>query len=343
MARNKGKGSLQQEPNGIYTLRCTINGKRVSKSTGTSDRKAAERFLEDFMRPYVKDDAQRTYENIQAAVESERQRAERLEDEKEQMLLVDAWDEYVKSPYRRDLAANTIEAKKTNWWVFVKWIIGDEKTKGVFPEITEVRQVRPDVAEAYLDMMRIQHAASTYNNRLCVLREIFRVLSKKARCKINPFDGIPLRADDSHSRRELTIEELERLVTCATRAGDSWKTLFAIGMYTGLRLGDCCTLKWSEVDIPRSIIQREPQKTKRYSKGKPVTIPIHPVLSDVLCQTLKSERLGYVMPTLAKMYLSKGGRPEVSRQIKKIFTAAGIVTSVAIEGRKWKAPEATFH
>ena len=345
MARKKGKGSLQREPNGKYTLRCTINGKRVSKDTGTTDLAEAERFLENFMRPYVKDDAARTYENVLAAVESERQRAERLEDEKQQLKLIDAWPEYVRSPYRRDLATNTIEGKRVCWNTFVKWVIGDEKTgtKGVFPEVVEVRQVRPDIAEAYLDMMRIEHAASTYNNRLCTLREIFRVLTPKARCKVNPFDGIPLRADDSHSRRELTIEELSRLVTFATKAGESWKTLFAIGMYTGLRLGDCCTLKWSEVDIPRCIIQREPQKTKRYSKGKPVTIPIHTVLSEILRQTPMEGRTGYVLPEIARMYIAKNGRPEVSRQIKKIFTAAGIVTSVEVEGRKWKAPEATFH
>ena len=43
------------------------------------------------------------------------------------------------------------------------------------------------------------------------------------------------------------------------------------------------------MDIVRSIIQKIPEKTKKYRKGRPVTIPIHKVLADLL--TLK-ERFG---------------------------------------------------
>ena len=62
--RRKGLGGLQQEPTGIWTVRAYINGKRVSKSTGTSDRAEAEKFAADYLRPYVQGDAQKTYENI---------------------------------------------------------------------------------------------------------------------------------------------------------------------------------------------------------------------------------------------------------------------------------------
>ena len=40
--RSKGLGGLQLEKTGIWTVRCLINGKRVSKSTGTRDREEAE-------------------------------------------------------------------------------------------------------------------------------------------------------------------------------------------------------------------------------------------------------------------------------------------------------------
>ena len=73
--RTKGLGGLQLEKTGIWTLRCIINGKRISKSTGTRDRAEAEQFAKKFLAPYVKDDAARTFENIQAAVMTERQLA----------------------------------------------------------------------------------------------------------------------------------------------------------------------------------------------------------------------------------------------------------------------------
>ncbi|MBR4259902.1 MAG: site-specific integrase, partial [Kiritimatiellae bacterium] len=267
--RTKGLGGLQLEKTGMWTLRCIINGKRVAKSTGTKDRAEAELFAKKFLAPYVKDDAARTYENIQAAVMTERQLAEMREAEGPQLKLADAWAAYEASPMRRDLAPTTMDGKKQVCRVFVDYMAK------VFPEVTEVRHITRYHVEHYLDYLRRESAASTYNNRLCVLREVHRTIMAKAAAKVNPWEGFPLRADDSHTRRELTIEELARLVDMASREGPEWRTLFGIAMYTGLRLGDCCKLTWAEVDIVRSIIQKIPEKTKKYRKGRPVTIPIH--------------------------------------------------------------------
>ncbi|MBO5906233.1 MAG: tyrosine-type recombinase/integrase [Kiritimatiellae bacterium] len=335
MARGKGKGTLQQEKNGIWTIRATINGVRKSKSTGTTDRKEAERILDEFMAPYVRGDDIRSYQNFQAAVATVEQRAEIEEDAKPQLKLSEAFEAYSVSPLRRDLSQATLEGKKVTWQHFINWL------KLPYPEAIEVRHVNAKMVEAYMRDLRDGRAASTYNNRLCVLREMFRVLMRVARAKSNPFDDIKLLTDDSHTRRELTIEELQRLVTCANRVGGEWRKLFAVGIYTGLRLGDCCRLEWKTVDVPRSIIQLIPSKTRKYAHGKPITIPIHPVLSQVLQETPIVERTGYVFPTIAGYY--NYSRPKVSYQIQKIFNAAGIVTSVTVEGRKAKAPEATFH
>ena len=336
--RTKGLGGLQLEKTGMWTLRCIINGKRISKSTGTKDRAEAEQFAKKFLAPYVKDDAARTFENIQAAVMTERQLAEMREAEGPQLKLEDAWAAYEASPMRRDLAPATMEGKKQVCRVFVDYM------KKVFPEVTEVRHITRYHIEHYLNFLRQESAASTYNNRLCVLREVHRTIMARAAAKINPWEGFPLRADDSHTRRELTIEELARLVEMASREGPEWRTLFGIAMYTGLRLGDCCKLTWSEVDIVRSIIQKIPEKTKKYRKGRPVTIPIHKVLADLLMQTPVNERTGYVLPTIGPLAVSGvNGMSKIHHHINKIFKNAGIVMSVTIEGRKHKAPEASFH
>ena len=336
--RGKGLGGLQLEKTGIWTVRCIINGKRVSKSTGTRDRAEAEQFAKRFIAPYVKDDAARTFENIQAAVMTERQLAEMREAEGPQLKLSEAWEAYEASPLRRDLAPATLEGKKQ---VFRKFL---EYMNKVFPEVVEVRHLARYHTENYLNYLRKDHSASTYNNRLCVLREVHRTLMKRAAAKENPWEGFPLRADDSHTRRELTIEELARLVDMASREGPEFRTLFGIAMYTGLRLGDCCKLTWAEVDIVRSIIQKVPEKTKKYRKGRPVTIPIHKVLADLLMQTPIEARTGYVLPTIGPWAASgPSGMGKIHHRIGKIFKNAGIVTSVEVEGRKWKAPEASFH
>ena len=318
--RSKGLGGLQLEKTGIWTVRCLINGKRVSKSTGTRDREEAEQFAKRFLAPYVKDDAARTFENIQAAVMTERQLAEMREAEGPQLKLADAWGEYEKSPMRRDLASSTLDGKSQVCRMFVEYM------GRVFPEVTEVRHVTRFHTENYLNYLRKDTSASTYNNRLCVLREVHRTIMEKAAAKSNPWEGFPLRPDDSHTRRELTVEELARLVDVATREGPEWRTLFGIAMYTGMRLGDC------------------PEKTKKYRKGRPVTIPIHKVLADLLMQTPVDKRTGYVLPTVGAWAASgSSGMGRVHHRIGKIFKNAGIVMSVEVEGRSHKAPEATFH
>lgn len=335
--RSKGSGGLQREKSGIWTLRCLVNGKRISKSTGTRDLVAAEQFAKRFRAPYVKDDPARTYANIQAAVMTERQLAEMKEEEGPQLTLEDAWDAYAASPMRRDLAETTLSAKRQVFRVFVEYMAK------MFPEVAEMRHMTRIHAEHYLNYLRADHSTSTYNNRLCVLREVFRVLKERARAKANPWDGFPLRADDSHTRRELTVEELARLVDCASREGPEWRTLFGIGMYTGMRLGDCCKLHWSEVDIVKSIIQRIPDKTKKYRKGRPITVPIHRTLADLLMQTPLDERRGYVLPTIGPWAAAgQNGMSKVHSRLGKIFRNAGIVTSVEVEGRRWKVPEAGF-
>ena len=56
--------------------------------------------------------------------------------------------------------------------------------------------------------------------------------------------------------------------------------LFSLGLYTGLRIGDCACLKWNNVDLFRRIISIVPQKTKKYM-GQ-IDIPIHNSLFNIL-------------------------------------------------------------
>ena len=149
------------------------------------------------------------------------------------------------------------------------------------------------------------------------------------------------------------MDELKRLLESAKKKGSDWYTLFLIGIYTGLRLGDCCNLNWSQISIAEKVIQLVPAKTKRHHQ-RLVTIPIHPALGQALLASeelrVKSEELnqalsttlaGPVLPVIAEMY--SRARWQVSHELKRIFRGANITTSVQIEGRRHKTPEATFH
>ena len=250
MAREKGTGNLQQEKSGRWTVRVGIGGKRYSRSARTRDRAKAEAFLNRFLSPFGLGD--------------------------KTIPLAEVWREYEKSPNRKEQADSTMNSKRVVWMRFAEWIEDNHI------EITQLKQLSAEAVTEYLRVFRIGHTASTYNNHVCVLREICRVVSDKAGMVDDPWAGVQLLPDDSHTRREFSIDELKRIMDAATRLGPEWRLLFAIGMYTGLRLGDCCRLKWASVNLERQVIQVIPSKTKKYAHGRPVTIPIHPSLMSEL-------------------------------------------------------------
>ena len=348
--RNRGTGSLQREPSGLYTIRTVINGHHVAKTTGTRDHDKALKMLEEFMAPFVHRDKIMSLKMLEARVAGVEKREEIEEENRSRMLLCNSWWYYIDSCRRRDVSQSTLAAKKTVWANFVNWIAL------VYEENMEVRAVTPEIVETYLLYLKKCVSATTWNNRLCYLREIYRVIMNKAKAKVNPFNGIPLLPTDCHSRRELAPVEIRRLLTEAGRRGDSWRTLVLTGLYTGLRLGDCCRLTWEKVNLEREIIQLVPSKTRRISPNRIVTIPIHPHLAKIY-QTLSVGRENtdggernasggnaepnYILPEIGKMYVNAPHR--VSSNLEKIFKAAGIQMSVAVDGRRCKVPEATFH
>src|SRR5574344_167676 len=254
----------------------------------------------------------------------------------EKMLpLGEAWRAYEVAPNRGDLAPSTLNAKRLVW---MHWAAGIEKNH---LEIVKLAQLTREVVAEYLAELRVGHCGSTYNGRVCILREVCRVLSDKAGCVDDPWEGVCLRNDDSHSRREFSLDELRRVLDAAEKEGPEWHRLFSIGLYTGLRLGDCCLMNWSEVNLGHGIIQVLPRKTRKHLHGRPVTIPIHAALREVLGTPGATTPSGAVLPEIAAWYEKGHGR--ISSGLSRIFKRANITTSIRIGGRRTRTPDATFH
>ena len=315
MAREKGMGNLQREKSGRWTMRVGINGKRYCRSTRTKDKDQAERVLQRFLAPFGLGE--------------------------HRLPLADVWNSYVMSPDRNELAPATLNAKRIVWMHFAKWM------EHYYLPVKDLAGINHEMISEYLTLLRSDLCGSTYNGRVCVLREIFHTLANKAGLEDDPWEGVRLRPDDCHSRRELTMDELKRLLAAAKKAGSEWHKLFLIGIYTGLRLGDCCRLDWSSVNIAQGIIQLIPSKTRRHAHGRPITIPIHQALGAALLETIQSpipnpqSLAGPVLPAISELY--RAGRYTVSDRLSAIFKAANITTSIQIEGRKRRTPVATFH
>jgi len=254
------------------------------------------------------------------------------------LTLVKAWESYVASVNRPDSGSRTLAGYEAQWRQFVDWVA---KTR---PAVTKLRQVSAPLAEAYAEYMlkdirekrkkaakadddkadteevvvKRAYSTNTYNKHVRVLELVFRVLARKAAMTGNPWSEIARKTEIKASRRELTVQELN---TICNRAQGEMQTLFVIGIYTGLRFGDCCTLRWAEVDMARKIVLRVPNKTAR-RHAQPVHVPIHPTLFGVLEQTPVSKRSGFVLPGLAQRY--KKDPTGLTRLLGRHFQACGI-------------------
>jgi integrase len=122
----------------------------------------------------------------------------------------------------------------------------------------------------------------------------------------------------THSRRELTIDEL--LNVCQAATGEL-RVLLVLGIYSGLRLGDCATLRWGETDLRRGVIRRVPNKTGT-PQSQAVIIPIHPILREMLTETPVNQRGEYVLPETATLYA--GSVCAVTDRVQHHFKKCGI-------------------
>ena len=342
-----GKGNRRRRKNGTGTLErrgdkwlarwyvYDSHGRRVRQSqtieADTLDQARAE------LRRITEGDSLITREKIlrdtRDKLEGVKAERRNWEDKQPALTLADAFDAYEKSANRPDSGARTLADYRGYFGGFLSWIATNR------PDYLELRDVTQEDAQDYANDLKAKASAGTYNKRVVFFRCLWRVLADhpKARLVCNPWEKVKKREVIEHTRRELTIEELAKV--CGSVTGEM-RTLFAVGVYTGLRLGDCALLDWGEVDLVRRRICLIPRKTKRHAHGKPVIIPIHPTLADILAETPAKKRKGYVVPELAELYDHNDSL--LCRRISAVFAAAGISTQSKKEGERAKV-DVGFH
>ena len=208
----------------------------------------------------------------------------------------------------------TMRMYETLWNTFAEWM---EKTSPAVKTLRAVQECHAKAFVRHLDGLGL--SVGRVNKYKRFLKMFFRVVASKAGILENPFQAIETRDDSQTAKQPFTVEELQKIV--GTSSGEL-QTLFLIGFGTGLRLGDCCTLMWGEVDLARRRILRVPRKTARTS-GTAVKIGIPHTLAEHLATLLRSGP--YVLPGLAQEY-ETGHAPEISRKIQAHLTNCGIQT-----------------
>ena len=345
--RAKGTGTLERHGR-TWRAVWTVDGKTFRRSTGTANQREAEKRLADFVAPFrLKLEAGKdanaakvanragmdvAADALAAVAETRRAAAGRI-----LVPLSGAWEAFDSSLARRSVSANVNRIYEKRWGVFLGWM---ERNR---PAARGLADVDKETAEAFMREIRARSAPKTFNDYRALLSQVWRVLDADAGLDgVNPWREIVPLPKETHARRELTVEELMRLT--GSLDGE-WRTLFALGIYTGLRLGDAVNLEWGAVDLARGFVQVTPHKTAKH--GTIVRVPLFPALRAILAEAPARKRHGPILPGLAEEYREHEKR--VNYRIRSIFEAAGIETQGETDRRNpktktaRKAVEVGFH
>ena len=335
-ARRRKIGTLLKRGR-IYYARVITEGRIITRSLDTGDRREAEARFRDFIAPYALGSREAALNGVKAKLQGVAEEIQAYRDSLPALAVADAWTAYENAPGRTDAGESTSSRYRVHFFDFADWLARKR------PAVREMRQVTRADAEAFLVDLRKRRSAGTYNKYVVFFRHMWKVLADAdegksataerptdlpAKIGANPWNMVRKMSEEPHTRRELTIDELRRV--CESTEGEL-RLLFAIGIYTGLRLGDCALLEWGSVDLARGMMMTVPRKTRRKSHGRPVAIPIHATLRAMLAETPPAKRRGYVLPQTAEKY--KRDAAALSAAIQRHFAANGIQTSVQSESK----------
>lgn len=187
--------------------------------------------------------------------------------------------------------------------------------------IVYINDIDRSIAEGFFEYQAKKGSRSeTLNKKITQMTAIFEVILHEAGLSKNVWKELKKMKGHSIGKKMFTEKQIEQLFEVVE---DDLKTLFIIGSYTGLRLGDAALLKWDSIDFESNNIRIVPIKTKK--SHRELGIPIHPALKATLLKLYHDEKRAdseYVIPETATTYLKS--KATLSKRIRNAIIKAGI-------------------
>ncbi len=163
--------------------------------------------------------------------------------------------------------------------------------------VTEFVAVKPETAAAFMAAEEARGLTpKTWNDTLKLLRSTFQHLHPDLPAGKNPLRGLITKASETVSRQPFSVEEL-KAIQDACQQDRLIGPVVLTGMCTAMRLGDCCRLRWPDVDLKEGFITVKTSKT-----GERVDIPILPLLREELERTPRRGKQEFCFREQADIY-----------------------------------------
>lgn len=322
MPRTKSKApTLEQRcsPNGEWTFRRLINGKRKTFYTGTSNYQEAVAFRDRSIASETVG-AELITRKRQNALKVIRNLSEVVDGlEIPRLTFQEGFDYWLKrNPEQLDNSLRRQKHIRSNYAHFKAWC--EQKKLRYMDEISN------DISVDYaLHLWNSTHIrGTTFNKKINLLSNVFRCVSVNHQLP----NGDPFHPDivrrkpksDGSESTHMPLEPhmLDAVMKTVANYGQDYIDLFIVGASIGARLKDCCLLKWEHVDFKTGFIEFHPYKTMRKCAGSTARIPISANLMELLQRRMQDRVSSYVNPVIANEYNDK----EVYKKCTKIFKEA---------------------
>ena len=196
------------------------------------------------------------------------------------------------------------------------------------PNVKDLASMSKDQIEAYLKIIDgYKLTACGWNSYLRLFREMFNRHEPGGRVA-RVLKEMEFQKREIKHRKPFSDAQLLAILNSAKKDPEI-EPLFILGVNTPLRLGDCCNLRWSAVNLDKDVNKRFLRiKTSKTSAS--VSIPIWDQLYELLSKRPKNGDL--VFPELAEFYKT---RPTaLNDRLNLIFKDAGIPVIERKSGKK---------
>jgi integrase len=301
--------SLRRRIGTHYWFACftDANGRRVQRSTKTTDRKMAAKIADQ-------------WEGVARNRATEAQTRRVLSVLHEQIHGAPLSNASVQSYADQWLARKKVEIRAVTYAAY-KGALGSFLGHLGPKKDQSITYVTPPIVAAWRDASATAATPRTANNKLKVLRVFFQ----SAWCDGllpdgNPAAKVKTLGTDESTRRPLTISEIKRALAVAD---DQWKGMILAGLYSGQRLKDLAGLTWASVDLVSKQISFATSKT-----GRRQHIPIaKPLLAYLEALPSSDDTKTPIFPDLHKHAVKAGGSAVLSQQFHDLLATAGLVTA----------------
>jgi integrase len=253
----------------IFWFRFNYQGRRIQQSTGTHDRRLAERI---YAKAYTE-----AIEGNWFRLESKKRSFDELR------------ERYIEDYAIPNKAPNTVEKDKYSF-----------KRLSAFFGGMMLAEITPQKIAHYKRSRREANASvSTIARELELMRASFNVAFREWEwLDSNPFSKVRIEKPRGHKERWITFEEEQRLLEVSPK----WlREVIVFALNTGMRQGEILGLKWPQVDLQRKALTLLLTKNKEKR-----TIPLNQAVMDLLRVKSKVRHIsGYVFHSKTGSRLDK--------------------------------------